>query len=277
MVNYGKSLRHLRSLEALVYVSVVGWLSLPAAGQQPPAADCTISFNISAQGGQGPSSGFFDNRQTGCNFWQAAYGDTTFSVVTLAVQSSADGFTFATMGGTVIFGVNPLISTTAASNLINASGTNFPAFVRIFATTATGSGTLRGVLLGYRTSGSVGATAALPAGSAAAQAACTLQAAITLSGSGNTRIINAAGTGTVRICHISFSSTAAEDIQFTEGTGTNCGTGTANISGLYKSVQSMALDFQTGAPMTTQTLGDDVCLNQSAAQATGGIVIYAKF
>jgi hypothetical protein len=290
MTSYLKLLRLLRSLRLGVWVFVfpllVSVLPAQTTSVVQVAADCTVAFNITAQLGTGPNGGSFDNRQTACNFWLVEYQNATqtfgtgagFSAVTLAVQSSQDGITFVTMPGTVVFGQNPLTATTAASALINASAASYPPFVRVQATTATGGpGFLRGILLGYRTGGAVGVTST--SGTPAVQAAggCTLQQPISLSASGNTRIINAGGTGTIRICHISFSTTAAEDITFSEGTGTNCGTGTANVTGPYKSVQSIALDPQTGGPITTQTVGDDFCINQSAAQILGGIVIYAKF
>lgn len=241
--------------------------------------DCLVAFNITAQLGTGPVAGGYDNRQIGCNSWQLQYQAGGFSAVALAIQSSVDSGTFGTMPGTAIFGTNPLTSTTTASNLIQTYGANFPAFVRVQATTATGTGTIRGVLLGWRAAGFAGTTAGGGTGTngVVVGSGCTLQQPINLSASGNTRIINAGGTGTIHICEISFSSTAAENIQFTEGTGTNCGTGTANVSGSYQSVQSIVLDPQVTAPISTQTPGDDFCINQSAAQVTGGLVIYAKF
>ncbi len=96
--------------------------------------------------------------------------------------------------------------------------------------------------------------------------ACTNQASFNLSGSGDTQIIAASGSTTIRICHISFSTTATEDIKVTRGTGSNCGTGTADVTGLYKSVQSMALDFRNTSPLKGAASGA-ICLNQSAVQA----------
>lgn len=105
---------------------------------------------------------------------------------------------------------------------------------------------------------------------------CPSQALFNLSGSGDTQIIAASGSTTIRICHISFSTTAPEDIKITRGTGSNCGTGTADVTGLYKGSQSLALDFQPTAALRGAASGA-ICLNQSASQALGGIVIYAQF
>lgn len=273
--------RLLRILRAAALALLVSAFSLRVSAQNTTAVnpDCLILFTITAQGGSAPAGGgFFDNRQIGCNSFQLSYGAGGFSAVSLLVQSSPDGSTPVTLG-TVLLGTNPLTSTTGASNLIQTYGTNFPPFVRVIATTATGTGSIRGLLLGWRAAGFAGTTAGGGSGSngVVVGAGCTLQQPINLSASGNTRIINAGGTGTVRICEISFSTTAAENIQITEGTGTNCGTGTANVTGVYQSVQSMVLDPQVTAPITAQTAGDDICLNQSMAQTLGGLVIYAKF
>lgn len=275
--------RLLRILRICAFAFLVSGFCFRVSAQNTTAVnpDCLVLFTITAQNGSGPAGGgFYDNRQIGCNSFQLSYGSAGFSAVSLLVQSSPDGGLsgLATLG-TVLLGTNPLTSTVAASNLIQTYGTNFPPFVRVIATTATGTGTIRGVLLGWRAAGFAGTTAGGGTGTngVVVGSGCALQAPITLSGSGNTRIINAGGTGTVRICEISFSTTAAEDIQITEGTGVNCGTGTANVTGLYKSVQSIVLDPQVTAPITAQVSGDDICLNQSMAQALGGLVIYAKF
>ena len=269
----------LRPLRFCVWAFLISIFSLRLAGQNTVsvAADCVVNFQITAQGGTGPAFGAFDNRQIGCGSWQLQYSNSGFTAVTMTIQSSLDGVTFTTLAGTATYGTNPLTSTTAASALITSTGANFAPYVRVIATTATGTGTIRGVLLGYRALGTAGTAPAAPTGGVVVQTGCTLQQLFNLAASGNTRIINAGGTGTVRICEISFSTTAAEDIKLTEGTGTNCATGLADVTGLYKSVQSMVLDPQASAPIAAQTAGHDICLNQSAAQALGGLVVYAKF
>jgi hypothetical protein len=105
---------------------------------------------------------------------------------------------------------------------------------------------------------------------------CTNQAVFNLSTSGNHQIIALSGSTVIRICHVSFSTTAAEDIKFTSGTGADCVTGTADVTGLYKSVQSLAFDFQPTAALRGPASAA-ICLNQSANQVLGGIVVYAQF
>ena len=123
-------------------------------------ADCVLQFNITASGGTSPTSGGFDNRRIGCNSWQISYANNTFSAITLAIQSAPDSAgspgTWGTLGGTATFGVNPNTNTTGASALVQSYGTNFAPWVRVALTSATGSGSVVGILLGYRAAGSAG-------------------------------------------------------------------------------------------------------------------------
>jgi hypothetical protein len=105
---------------------------------------------------------------------------------------------------------------------------------------------------------------------------CTNQAFVNLSGSGNTQIVPLSGSTKIRICHIDASTTAAEDIKLTSGTGANCGTGTADLTALLKSVQSFAFDYGPFSPLVAPAAAA-VCMNQSAAQPTGVTVIFAQF
>lgn len=140
-------------------------LSLTSLGFSQPAqvqvnADCVIAFNITTSGGTAPATGGFDNRRVGCNSWQISYANNTFSAISLRVESAPDSAgtpgSFGSIGGTLTFGVNPNTNTTGASSLIQAYGTSFAPWVRVSLTSATGSGSVVGILLGYRAAGSAG-------------------------------------------------------------------------------------------------------------------------
>lgn len=105
---------------------------------------------------------------------------------------------------------------------------------------------------------------------------CDQQLAFDLTGSGNTEIVPLTGGQTIRVCHVSLAAASALDVRFTRGTGTNCGTGTANVSGLYRNITALALDFSNKSPMLSAS-GEALCINQSAAVNSGGIVIFSKF
>lgn len=125
--------------------------------------DCMIPFQFTASGQVAPSGvpAAFNNKQVGCNVWQIQYANSGFSAVTLTLAAAPDNAgvpgTFGTMGGTLLFGVNPNTNTTGASTLINTYGTAFPAWVQV-QLTATGSGQVTGVAFGVRQAGSGGAS-----------------------------------------------------------------------------------------------------------------------
>ncbi len=102
---------------------------------------------------------------------------------------------------------------------------------------------------------------------------CTLSALINTSASGATQIVALSGSKVIRICHISFSTVATEDVKLVYGTGSNCGTGTNDLTGLYKTVQSFDFEYAFGSPLKAPA-AQAICFNQSVAQAAGVTVVY---
>lgn len=292
----------------------------------------------------------FDNRSAGCTDWIVAYTNVGFTVISLVVQdapNAAGGVagTFVTYAGTVTSGINPNTAITQASSKFSGY---FP-WMRVRLASATGSGTITGVLYGFRSSASltlsgnvtvVGPDAAGspptgnpvlvagwdltnvrrivtdtngrldPAGTSTAMAdgvsntqnlpdfeggvggvrtfptefngstwdrrfACTNQAAITLTASGDTQIIALSGSTVIQICHLSIAAASAIDLKITRGTGANCAGATADVTGLYRNVTAVALDFDRG-PLRGAA-GTAICVNLSANVNAGGVVTYAQF
>ena len=108
------------------------------------------------------------------------------------------------------------------------------------------------------------------------QFACSNNAFVNLSGSGNTEIVPLTAAKSIRLCQVYFSSTAPQDIKLTRGTGANCGTGTNDLGPLFKSVQSGLMNFGAESAILV-TSANAVCMNQSAVQATGVWVTYAVY
>lgn len=106
---------------------------------------------------------------------------------------------------------------------------------------------------------------------------CTNSAPISVSGSGNTQILALTASAVIRICHISWSVSdgSALGVKLTTGTGSNCGTGTADLTGLYTS-PGVALDFGTSAALRGPTSAA-LCMNLASGVAVGGTLVYAKF
>jgi hypothetical protein len=108
---------------------------------------------------------------------------------------------------------------------------------------------------------------------------CTASAPIIVDDStmGNVQIIAASGATKIRICKLSLTAAAGVSIQLTQGTGSNCGTGTANLSGLYQNVLAIAEDYRADQSQLTAAASQAVCLNLSGATRTTGTVSYAQY
>jgi hypothetical protein len=106
--------------------------------------------------------------------------------------------------------------------------------------------------------------------------ACLSRAAITLAGAGTTEIIALSGALSIRICHLSLGLSGATNITIVQGTGANCVTGPADITGAYQNILGLALDFE-GRSIVTAAAGQAVCITNSAAVTGGGFVTYTQY
>ena len=109
------------------------------------------------------------------------------------------------------------------------------------------------------------------------QFSCTLSAAITLSAGTDVVIVPLTSATTIRICGFSYSSDTSADVTIRQGTGTTCGTNQVALSGAYKNVLGLALDFGNEGALRTTVAARDVCLHFSASSTVGGIVTYAVY
>lgn len=256
-------------MKALLTVVLAVFLTAAAHAQQATAVnarpDCVVQFTFTAA----TTGTSYDNRNSGCTTWYTAYMSTGFSALSMVTQTAPDvtGVPGSWSTFTAVTGSNPTTTLTQSSQSFSGY---FP-WLRVNLTSVTGTGTVRGIFYGWR----VPASGPSGSGSASSAATCTLSAVIALTASGNTEIIAASGTTAIRICHISIAGPNVQDVRLTQGTGTNCGTGTSNLTGLYGSITSLAFDWGTGAALTA-TAGNAVCVNQSGANTTGGVVIYAR-
>lgn len=119
--------------------------------------DCWIPFTVTAAGNFPVSvaaNGPGDNRTKGCAAWTLMYQSTGLTGVSVTLQSGSSPTTtvsFGSFAGTVSMGyANPIVSDTGGS-LQATNGTADISWVRV-SVAATGSGTLNGVLYGFRNS-----------------------------------------------------------------------------------------------------------------------------
>lgn len=246
------------------------------------APDCFFYTTYTATG-RYPTSGYHNTN--GCVSWTVTYYSTGFTALSLRLESAPDSSgsagTWVAFSGTIVAGINPNTATTSAYSVINGMNP----WVSLNLVSKTGTGTITAYVYGCR---SLTCASVVAAGAAANVTVvgplplpvlpspyCDKQALFNLAGSGDTQIVAASGAAVISVCHISLSTVGAEDIKLTEGTGANCVTGNANVTGLYKNVTALALDFGATAPVVTAA-GSALCLNQSAVQAAGGIVVYRQ-
>jgi hypothetical protein len=107
--------------------------------------------------------------------------------------------------------------------------------------------------------------------------ACNTSVVYDLNSSFSTQLVAAVPNQTIYICGYTIFAASAVNVEFDQGTGTNCGTGTTKI------VPAFQLTAQTGvvdgAPFfrglkTAQ--GGALCINTSAGVAVQAIVYYIQ-
>lgn len=106
----------------------------------------TVQFKITAVG----ATTYYDNRQAGCEYFYIAYQSTGFSAISLQFESASGANTpgsFAAYSGTITAGVNPNTGTTSGYT----TGTGYVGWYRMNLVSATGSGTITGVMFGTST------------------------------------------------------------------------------------------------------------------------------
>jgi hypothetical protein len=278
----------------------IAFLAASAYGQVS-APDCIASFTLSASG---PSTGFPNQ---GCIFWNLTYKNFGFSGLSLTLQQAPDNNnvpgTWKTFAGTGEVGSNPSTSTTGAYFTVIASDTDLAAWVRVNLSGLTGTGFVTGYVYGYKTypgasgggGGGSGCTAPCvvigpdATGGAPSQAPvqiattdgsgnvvrpmyCSLSAPISVSGSGLTQIVALTGGKRIEICNISVSFASGVDFQLETGTGSNCAGATTALTGVYKTVLTVALDFTSGT--LNGVVSQALCINLGAGVTGGGVVNY---
>lgn len=243
------------------------WAQSPAQRAQM-APDCVLSFRITGN----TESQNFDNRFTACTNWAPTYVGNGFTGFNVTLQSTTDqngvpnALGWVAFAGTATSGTNPLTAITYGQ----ATFSGYVPWARIAISGIVGAGSVQGILIGWvdRT-----VNVLTPSGSGLiVNTGCPLQAAITMTGAGATQIVAASGTSVVKICELYWSGASAVDVKIVRGTGVNCADGTADVTGLLRSVSSVAIGSPNGIKGTA---GNAICLSQSGAINSGGIVLYA--
>lgn len=107
--------------------------------------------------------------------------------------------------------------------------------------------------------------------------ACDSSAVVTVTAGNTTEIVALTASRSVRVCSFSLSISLAGSAQWKQGTGTNCGTGTASLSGAYSIATGITSAQGTGiGELFKTTAANALCLAAVTGDVTG-IVSYAKY
>ncbi len=141
---------------------ILMFASFPLLAQPGPVSvrpDCFQFFTFTVPA----NSAVFDNRSAGCPYFAIAYSSNGFTVESLLVQVAPDAG--GTPGTWVTYtansGINPNTATTQAFSTFSGY---FP-WVRVQLTSVTGTGSIQGILYGWRTPAAIiagGGTTACP-------------------------------------------------------------------------------------------------------------------
>lgn len=277
----------MKSLLLLLILST-GNLTIPLLAQSARLPDCVLYFSISGNS----ASGSYNNQQVGCADWSMAYANDGFTALTMTFEEApvVGGVpgAFITFTGTTLAGTNPLTSLTAGY----WRGNGYRAYVRVSVTATAGSGTIKGVLYGYRSTDSAGGASSnvtvtntpLPVagvgGAGSAQlVACDSSVPIAAAAASTTVIISGVAAQQIHVCGFSLSASSAGTMQLITGTGALCATGTVVRTGPISLNANGVLSYGSGLGSVLRGgVAEDLCVTMTGAGAVGnGIISYAVF
>ena len=107
---------------------------------------------------------------------------------------------------------------------------------------------------------------------------------INISTAANTKIVTGTSSKKTYICHAFLYAAGADNVAVVEGTGTNCATGTAGVTGGATTGAGLNLTGNQGfvegtgsnAIAATATAANDVCLITSAVVQLSGVVVWVQ-
>jgi len=93
-------------------------------------------------------------------------------------------------------------------------------------------------------------------------------------GAGNTQNRSlGSGASHSGVATSTLATNPAESVYLTYGTGVNCAGGVTSLTGVWPNILTVALDLAGSLIVPS---GNALCVNQSVAQAAGGLVTYSQ-
>lgn len=106
----------------------------------------------------------------------------------------------------------------------------------------------------------------------------TATVAISVSTATTTQVVALSSGQVIHVGSFSLISAGTGNARFVYGTGTNCGTGTTNLTGDYPLIANAGISLGAGlGPVLVVPAGNALCLTTSAAVAIGGHVTHTQF
>jgi hypothetical protein len=259
-----------KTLTLVLLGVAIGWAQTPVNVERI-APDCSIYFTLSHAN---PSSVVYDNRQAACTTWTITYLSDTFAALSLQVNAAPDNVgvpgAFAIFPGVVVNGINPNVAVTQAATTLFG----YMPWMRVDLTVGAVAGTVTGRLYGYRQPSVTLVPGISSGGALAIYSGCTNSLPFDTGVAVLKEIVPAVAGKLVRVCHISLSTSPAENVWISQSVGAACAGGTAALTGTYIGITGFALDLN-GAMLTG--VGKALCIEQSVAQATGGLISYSQY
>lgn len=221
----------------------------------------------------------FNNVKSACTTWILFY-QTSSNVNSLSIQiESASAGSGSMQAGT--FAVLGEASTTSGSGQITSLGN--PGWVQVNLSTfgtSSGTGVISWVLAGWRSTGPLNTTGtgSGTAGGAGYQlTTCDSVAVVNVTAAATTQLVALVAARSIRVCALVITASATGTAQFKNGTGSNCGTGTASLTGAMAVLINGAIALGSGSGELFKTpVSNALCLAAVTGNITG-FVSYAVY
>lgn len=103
---------------------------------------------------------------------------------------------------------------------------------------------------------------------------CQSQTSATITAAATTQIVALSGTTTIRVCFYQVGIATTGTYQFVRGTGSNCGTGTANITPATSlTAGNVVTAGGAGHAVFTTNAGDALCVSA----VTGNVQVFVRY
>jgi len=108
---------------------------------------------------------------------------------------------------------------------------------------------------------------------------CTSTVNYDASTNGATQLVAAIANARIYVCGYVIWSNATANVQLQQGTGTNCGTGTVNMTPAYRfaSTTGVGVSVLGNYQGLSTTLSQALCINSSAGVAVQATVYFVQF